>query len=515
MSLFGDLHDDIFLIFSRANRRLYARLVVDLFERFFSDTVTFPGRLEVIGAIYDTLKTNPELWAEDEDFSGVADIRTGGRRIRRSRAAKEDGRQDVLLDRAQGIYRQLLAKGWLEEEVYGIRITVDMPPAAMLLAERLAAIEKGLATSFRGVVITIRNALASVRQDPKVNAVGLNKAAELAVKFSRELRAVLSHLRSIERDILGAENLNQRLATFFEDFIGRLVLKDFESIYKTNHPYRFKRQILEDSETVASEGHIRDQVVDGYVDGELAAEPITAGHRLDQDLSTIRTVFDNIDQTFERINGFRVRLEARLRNTVKYAELGDRRHSQRLSGLIARLDEAMVGVTEAEPEWLDRKWPEGLVLPFFSPWAPQLLAEPRSPRQPVPAGIIRRPQHDPVLAEWRRLLRDYNDMFIVDSRRVLRFLESRVLPGSSGEARFLPIDTVEDFLAFEQLRRFRHAPPPTFTEHFEFAPCPQDRWRDDDWLKCENFIIRRNTDHVSLPNENAPEENAPPKENAP
>lgn len=501
MSLFGDLHDDIFLLFSRGNRRLYARLVVDLFERFFSDTVTFPGRLEVVGAIYDVLKANPDLWKEDEDFSGVADIRTRGRRIRRGRGAAEDSRQDALLERAQGVYRQLLAKGWLEEEAYGIRVTVDMPPAAMLLAERLAGIEKGLATSFRGVVITIRNALASVRIEAKVNAVGLNKAAELAVRFSRELRAVLSHLRSIERDILGAENLNQRLATFFDDFIGRLVLKDFESIYKTNHPYRFKRQILDDAEDVGSVGYIRDAVVDGYVEGELAPDAVAAGYRLDQDLSTIRTVFDNIDQTFERINTFRIRLEARLRNTVNYAELGDHRHSQRLSSLVVRLDRALAEVSSAEPEWARRARPEGLLVPLITPWAPHLLAEPRTPRDPVPVDTIRRQQHDPVLAEWRRLLRHYNDMFIVDTRRVLRFLEGRVLPGACGEARFLHLETVEDFLAFEQLRRYRHAPPPLFSQHFELLPCPEARWRDDEWLKCENFIVRRKTDHVSLAEE--------------
>lgn len=505
MPLFGQLHDDIFLIFSRGNRRLYARLVVDLFERFFSDTVTFPGRLEVVGHIYDCLKANPELWTDEaEDFADVAAIRTAGRRIRRTRTGKDDGRQDVLLERAQRIYWQLVSKGWLEEESYGIRITVDMPPAAMLLAERLAGIEKGLATSFRGVVITLRNALASVRQDAKVNAVGLNKAAELAVRFSRELRAVLSHLRAIERDILGADNLNQRLATFFEDFIGRLVLKDFESIYKTNHPYRFKAEILDYAEEVGGEGHVRDQVVDGYVEGELAPDRVAAGYQLDQDLSTIRTVFDNIDQTFERINGFRIRLEARLRNTVKYAELGDHRHSQRLSSLISRMDRALAGAAEAAPHWLEQSRPEGLMIPFAPPWASHLLAEPRTPRQPVAAGELRRPQNDPVLAAWRRLLRDYNDMFIVDTRRVLRFLEGRVLPGAVGEARHLPIESVEDFLAFEQLRRFRHALPQAFTEHFELLPCPDARWRDDDWLRCENFLIRRKTDHVSLPEDSKP-----------
>src|SRR3954470_15266796 len=78
MSLFGQLADDIFLIFSRANRHFYARVVLELFERFFSDTVTFPGRHDVVGAIYDTLKSHPDLWTDDDDdFSDVPEQPAG------------------------------------------------------------------------------------------------------------------------------------------------------------------------------------------------------------------------------------------------------------------------------------------------------------------------------------------------------------------------------------------------------------------------------------------------------
>jgi hypothetical protein len=55
---------------------------------------------------------------------------------------------------------------------------------------------------------------------------------------------------------------------------------------------------------------MRDQVLQGYVEGEAAGNRTEAGMLLDADLSTIRSVFDNIDQTYERINGFRVRLRA-------------------------------------------------------------------------------------------------------------------------------------------------------------------------------------------------------------
>ncbi|ACJ00836.1 Wadjet anti-phage system protein JetA family protein [Rhodospirillum centenum] len=502
MSLFGELHEDAFLLFSRANRHLYAQLVTDLFERFFSDTVTFPNRLEVVGYIYDLLRNQPELWADDgEDWSGVADVRTTGRRIRRARP--EDRRQDLLLDCAYRAYGRLIDTGWLEEESYGLKITVDMPPAAMLLAERLAAIQRGLATSFRGVVVTIRNALAAVvNVDGRVNAVGLNKAAEMAVRFSRELRAVLSSLRSIERDILASESLNERLATFVQDFIGKLVLKDFESIYKTNHPYRFKHEILGYVDAISDEGYLRDQIIDGYVEGEVSLTRSEAGLQLDQDLFTIRNVFDNVDQTYDRINVYRVRLEGRLRNVLKYAELGDHRHSQRVTGLTARLDRVLTGLGEVGMMgWLDDRQPRGFVLPEVTPWAPHLLAQPRAPKPPVEATAVRRQQFDPVLAAFRRLLRDYNDLFVVETARVLRFLDCRVPPGCTGEARWLSINGVEDFLVFEQLRRLRYKPSSEFAQHYEILPCPEGAWRDDEWIRCKNFLIRTKIAGTAIDND--------------
>jgi hypothetical protein len=294
------------------------------------------------------------------------------------------------------------------------------------------------------------------------------------------LRAVLSHLRTIERDILNAENLNRRLASFFEDFIGKLVLKDFESIYKTNHPYRYKNEILGYTEDLTDISALRDGVLEGYVEGELARDRRDASNLLDQDLHSVRIVFDNIDQTYDRINTFRSRLEARLRNTVQYAEFGDHRHSQHLGRLVARLEQVVA--TNAV---------ESLMLEPVRPWAGHLLAEPRSPRVPVAAGLLRQPDPDPILLEWHALQRQYAALFFDDPGRVARFLDARIAPGATVEARFLTIETIDDFLAFEHLRRLRHTPPAAWGYRFTFEPSTDGSRRDDGWIACENFLIRR------------------------
>lgn len=507
MSLFGQLHDDAFLIFSRDQKHFYARVVVDLFRRFFSDTVTFPTRTDVVAAIYDCLRANPDLWhdsdeADDEQaILSAPDVRTQGRQLRRSSLAAEPSTvQDDMRSRAWRAYNRLLKTGWLDEEAYGLKITVDMPPAAMMLADRLAMVEGGLSASFRGVVSLIRSTLSSVLRDlgsdhgapsptlAPAAAAGLHKAAEMAVGFSRDLRMVLASLRSIEHDILTSSSLKTRLEMFFRDFIGRLVLKDFESIYKTNHPYRYKDEILGYLDRLEEDSALRRPLLDGYVTGELASTDDDASHQLDANLFTLRSVFDSLDQTYERINAFRVRLETRLRTTMKYADLGDPRQTQRLSDLIARLDTSLGASAERA---LELPLAPSLMMTEMAPWAEHLLREPQTPHPPVRDDALQPRRPDPALLAWRTRLRDYNDLFIVAPHDVAAFLDRHCQPGTPAEACDLPLNSVEDFLAFEQLRRYRRTAPDSFAQRYHLRPCPRGRWRDDAWVRCENFLIDR------------------------
>jgi hypothetical protein len=53
MALFRHLHDDAFLVFSRAHKQLYAACLLDLHDRFFSGSPLFPAPAQVVHAIYD------------------------------------------------------------------------------------------------------------------------------------------------------------------------------------------------------------------------------------------------------------------------------------------------------------------------------------------------------------------------------------------------------------------------------------------------------------------------------
>ena len=70
----------------------------------------------------------------------------------------------------------------------------------------------------------------------------------------------------------------------------------------------------------------------------------------------------------------------------------------------------------------------------------------------------------------------------------------RQLPATgSKEARFMQIETIDDFLAFEMARRFAMSRevPPEIAKTFELEFAPDMPPHDSEWLRCPNFIVRR------------------------
>ncbi|MHC2519564.1 hypothetical protein ACVMHW_005446 [Bradyrhizobium diazoefficiens] len=76
---------------------------------------------------------------------------------------------------------------------------------------------------------------------------------------------------------------------------------------------------------------------------------------------------------------------------------------------------------------------------------------------------------------------------------VRRFLEGQVPPFATREARFMEIDTVDDFLAFDCARRYALTGevPAQVAAGFELEPCPDTPPHDSEWLRCANFLVKR------------------------
>src|SRR5712692_3508301 len=97
--LFRYLHDDAFLAFSREHKHLYAACLLDLYDRYFDGAPAFPAPQEVTHAVYDTMRANPSLWSEADDFGEPLPevISAGRRRIKRAASARSETSDKALI----------------------------------------------------------------------------------------------------------------------------------------------------------------------------------------------------------------------------------------------------------------------------------------------------------------------------------------------------------------------------------------------------------------------------------
>ncbi len=496
--LFRYLHDDAFLAFSREHKHLYAACLLDLQERFFSGVPAFPTPQEVTHAIYDVMRSNPALWNETDDFGEALPevISAGRRRIKRATAITTETSDKALLI-AHQIYGRLIGWGWLEVEEYGLRVTIDMPMGPLLVIQRLASLNRDVSQRFGGLIVTVRLNLEAVEKlspdiaDRKQRevALALREARNQVDQFTKSLRAILSDLKRIRRTVMDSRTVGDRLEAFFEEFVEQLLLKDFESILTFNHPYRFRDAIVDLARRIAHTPATMQVLSEEYVAASISPSMSEAARDVEGDLLAIETTFGQIGEMFERIESFRRQLESRVRNTIKYAECGAQGLVGRAGDLARRLDGLIARGRHpnATVEWS--------LEPLRSPWSEFQHAPSREPRRAVAMQPLGDRPTDPLYEIRKHLRLQYISRIAPGSLQVRSFLEKQVPVGGMREARFIAIETVDDFIAFDAARRFAvtREIPAEVARYFELEFAPDLPPHDSEWLRCANFIVRRQT----------------------
>ncbi|CDZ58878.1 Wadjet anti-phage system protein JetA family protein [Neorhizobium galegae] len=496
MPLFRYLSDDAFLIFSRKHRYLYEASLLEIYDRFFSSGAVFPTPQELVHVIYDVIGQRPHLLLDADDLiDGLPEVVSKGRR--RLKFAGNGGEiGDRALKAAQQVYQGLVRTGWLEEEEYGLKVTTDMPMGALLVVQRLSSLKSDVSQRFGGLVVHIKTSLdlverLSVENPEKARSSAVHALREARVQadqFVKTLRAILSDLRRIRKSLLESEDLRQKMDTYFEEFIGELLLKDFQAILTFNHPYRFRDQIITTARRISYSADLLSVVADGYIEIGVAPDVQHARDEAVSDLLSIETTFDTIGDMFERIAQFRRALETRLRNTVKYAEQGERGLSARARGIVERLE----GLLSANPERYMEPVVPVAVERIFLPWSAAQLASQRQAKLPIEAQPLAKRPYDPMYAFRKRMRADYLERISPSPERVRQFLVRILAPYHTVEARFVALQTIDDFLAFDAARRYAltgEIPGPVASQ-FELEYLPNGEPHDCEWLRCSNFSIR-------------------------
>src|SRR5262249_53066478 len=297
---------------------LYAVCLSDLYDRFFTGAPAFPTPQQVVHAIYDVMRANPSLWSESDDLAELLPevISTGRRRLRRADLARTCDTGDKAMLIARQLYARLSAWGWLEEEEYELRVTVDMAMGPLLVLQRLTSLNKDVSQRFGGLIVQIRLNLEAVEKlNPQVTdrkqreaALAVREARNQADQFTKSLRAILSDLKRIRRTVMESKTVGDRLEAFFEEFVEQLLLKDFESILTFNHPYRFRDAIVDLARRIAYTPDTMQVLAEEYVAAGLAPNIEEGRLESEADLLAIESTFGQIGEMFERIEAFRRQL---------------------------------------------------------------------------------------------------------------------------------------------------------------------------------------------------------------
>jgi hypothetical protein len=372
-----------------------------------------------------------------------------------------------------------------------------------LVIQRLASLNKDVSQRFGGLIVTVRLNLEAVEKltpqtiDRKQRevALALREARNQVDQFTKSLRAILSDLKRIRRTVMESKTVGDRLEAFFQEFVEQLLLRDFESILTVNHPYRFRDEIVDLARRIAHTPTTMQVLSEEYVAASISSSMTEAALDVEGDLLSIESTFGQIGEMFERIELFRRQLEARVRNTIKYAERGTQGLVGRAGDLVRRLDRLLGRArhSHATVEWS--------LEPLRSPWSEFHHAPSREPRKPLVAQPLGDRPTDPLYEIRKQLRLRYIERIAPGPAVVREFLEKQVPAAGTREARFISLATVDDFLAFDAARRFALTAevPTEVARHFDLEFAPDLPPHDSEWLRCTNFIVRRHATAGSRP----------------
>jgi len=477
--IFGHLPDSLFMVFSGANRSLYAESILALYRAFYRapDAVDI-FKPEWFAVIRSVIEANPALAARINEDLGPDE-----------EAPKDDD------GRAGKIYRQLKQAGWLREKQKHLRTAVDMPTAAIFLCEALDRIDRNVSESIAGVIGSIAAIMAQIQNDSARNAHALGEARRSAESFIRRLRAIRSSLDDIDELIMGARDLNERLTNFIDIFVGQLVIQDFKAVMTSNHPYRRRFEIMSSIADIRASSDAVQAAAKAIFAAGMSASAEEAEIKFRADLTWLHGCFDKIDALFETITDHRSTLEGRLRNTIRYI---DRSSPERAANMLNAANAALALRNEMIEDGDDPDDTDFNPIPLLERhgiWSERTLATPTEQRAEPVARPIKRAVEPPEVTLLRRLKRDYERRFEPNDTAVAKWLEERIEAGESCYASTIKIDTLDDFLMLDAIRimaigaRNGGSPSSIGIPGWSVAAVPGQR--EDEWAAFANFEISR------------------------
>lgn len=369
-----------------------------------------------------------------------------------------------------------------------------MPPAAALLLRNLISLEGQLTTRYSNTTVSILGSIQTARTHPDQNASGILAAEELALGFVAHLRAMISGLREIEDRMRGMASPDQILETFFDLFVREMFIADYRTLKTSNNPFRHRHEIVTECAAIHHEEQLLARLGRCiFKEGRVAthADGISEVHRAAE---SIQRVFQRIDDMMDRIDDFRMRLEKRLLLTIEYmghtkstpvGTLQDvtRRFADLTRPLDARRELPLEEIVPA-PKMIRVQPPRGTA---------SLHNAPPERARPTPKPKSRKTE-SPEAKAYRLAKRLFQDRLFqtpakLNARLDELFKEGRDVLLSSD----LPLETLDDFLLFDAVRRRRFQ---SGVNTINYILEEREGTHDNGWIKCQAFsLTKRDQSH--------------------
>ena len=420
----------------------------------------------VIDTVVTVLEQYPSLWVDDQtEFL-------------------EDG---SLRGRAHFTYNTLRNSGWLEEERRGYNDYVSMPPRVNQCLSALIEIAEGRALVMTGKLKSILAGMREVLANPAEQADTLTELAKEAGRFSRHLNSIRGAIKGLYDQIRGNIPAREIVATFFDDFLREIFIRDYATIKTTENPLTIRDELLDIVYKLRYTNDVKELLINGYRKIYIGQDADECASYLDRDISRLERIFFNIERQLDAIDSMKVRYEQRVDTVIEYATRSPRtigKDLKRLTHALVRHDENTAKISGVHLPFL---WPE--------PYGESRCAIARQPRQSPAPRVVKRHSVSHEIRKRARRERAALRAIHINDNALLDFLDAQLGHRRTEETAGLTIHDIHDYFCVLNLQRAARSPEssqkmfPNVMRHYVLSPT--DDWVESTYFHTRNVIITR------------------------
>lgn len=463
--LFGYLHPDLFRLLCGPNAFLYADLLEYLDTEAIGPTSGILSRKAVVGMIADFLAQR----------GTTAELEADGLDLREEDRKGPDTRHHVA-------YARLVQTGWLIETRDRYRVVVDFDPHARMLLQALTELRSGRTRSYGGAVLQVCTLIESAIGDPELRSENLREAMRSTRTFMNDLRRISGALRKAERLIMSKTDATGLFGSFFTDFVERFVIADWKRLNTEHNPFRFRNRVRGLCQDTLDDRPLFDALSAAYQRDGRGEDLEEARRIVDSEVRTILRIFNSIDGYLDLIDEAKQRIEQRILNTARFMD--------RLDGAAATRIAAALKVLGDDPTRSDDEIDvqPGLIR-FTLPIGGAHLFQSARRKAPIPPQTIRRKRPDPAHLALQRAIWEHQARITMTPDKLAAFAEKALAGRDSAIGSLIPIDGLDDFLAFERLREIAAFADGVLADRYQVDILPGII--DNQWIRCRDFVLRR------------------------